>query len=746
MCRLLIALFIVLSLSSKAQKIPFSRQSYHDSLALSKSIVGLAKRLILLHSNADRITYYNNQFRYQMIAEEYKGAKSSIDSVRKGRGPLAAIQYESYLLACELERTTQKSFGELYPSVLTALLTNLTEENKEAAESYFLYPVHALKSEVYEHVERLKRQNSDSIELKDAEDLVTSYNAYVVYSRIKHHSKKVFKAEENRKYVIQDSVLIKVRNGSVLSAIIVRSRLDSLPKPVVLMYSIYAGEGDAHHAKEAVSHGFVGVVVNTRGKYLSPQPLEPFEHDAEDAYDAIEWISKQSWCNGKIGMHGGSYLGFSQWSAVKNIHPALKTIVPQASVGVGVDYPALNNVFMTYMLRWIHMVNNHKLTDYEEFFKTEKWETLNKRWYTSGRSFRSLDTLNGKPSQLFQRWLNHPSYDSYWCSMIPCKDEFARINIPILTITGYYDDDQLGAMYYFKQHQYYNPKANHYLLIGPYDHSGVHDFPEPYLRGYTLDSVARISIKEIVFDWFDYILNNGSRPSLLTDKINYQVMGTNTWKHSSSLKEMNSDTISFYLSDSKNGNFYELRTQVPQNNKSIRQIIDFKNRSDSSLFLPMSEFLIEDSVLVADGCLNFMSEPLKSAVTVNGSFTGHVNVVINKKDIDLFVELSELLPNGKYVVLSNYLTRASYTKDRSKRVLLKPGKEETIPINNSYFVSKKISAGSRIVVRVGVHKNYAWQINYGTGKDVSDETMADGKIPLKVKWSNTSAIKVPIDR
>ena len=82
----------------------------------------------------------------------------------------------------------------------------------------------------------------------------------------------------------------------------------------------------------------------------------------------------------------------------------------------------------------------------------KKWNDLYKKWYTSGLAFNKLDSINGKKNEIFQRWLKHPSYDAYWQSMTPDPKEYSKINIPILTTTGYFDDDQLGAMYY------YNPK------------------------------------------------------------------------------------------------------------------------------------------------------------------------------------------------------------------------------------------------------------------------------------------------
>jgi hypothetical protein len=116
--------------------------------------------------------------------------------------------------------------------------------------------------------------------------------------------------------------------------------------------------------------------------------------------------------------------------------------------------------------------------------------------------------------------------------------------------------------------------------------------------------------------------------------------------------------------------------------------------------------------------------------------------------MDISVTIYELTPDEKYFKLSGKgtLIRASYSKNRVQRQLLEPGKVETIPINNSYFTSKKIGAGSRLVVVLAVNKSKDWQINYGTGKDVSDETIDDAKIPLQIKWYNSSIISVPVHR
>jgi uncharacterized protein len=61
-------------------------------------------------------------------------------------------------------------------------------------------------------------------------------------------------------------------------------------------------------------------------------------------------------------------------------------------------------------------------------------------------------------------------------------------------------------------------------------------------------------------------------------------------------------------------------------------------------------------------------------------------------------------------------------------------------------VSRQLGKGSRLMVVVNVNKNPFAQVNHGTGKDVSDESAADGREPLIIHWHNDSFVEVPITR
>jgi hypothetical protein len=121
-----------------------------------------------------------------------------------------------------------------------------------------------------------------------------------------------------------------------------------------------------------------------------------------------------------------------------------------------------------------------------------------------------------------------------------------------------------------------------------------------------------------------------------------------------------------------------------------------------------------------------------------------MSVTINKKDMDYSIALFEEMPDGKYFYLSYFMGRASYATGNTERKLLVPGKKTSLPFTNSYFTSRKLSRGSRIVIIVNINKSPFEQINYGTGKNVNEETIQDAGEPLKIKWHNDGFIDLPV--
>ncbi|MDE3253313.1 MAG: CocE/NonD family hydrolase [Bacteroidota bacterium] len=546
-------------------------------------------------------------------------------------------------------------------------------------------------------------------------------------------------------YLIDTSVLIPTKDGATLSAVVVRKKGVTQKLPTALFFFIYSNtQRSLLEARSAADHGYVGIVADTRGKRLSPDPIEPYEHEAQDVNTVIDWITHQLWSDGRVGMYGGSYSGFAQWAATKYLHPALKTIVPYVAAIPGLGLPMENNVFLNANYQWAFYITDNKYTDTAVNNDYARFRRMQNTWFDSGVAYDRIDSIDGTPNPWLQKWLKHPAFDAYWQSMVPYQADFAKINIPVLTITGYYDDGQVSALEYLRQHYAYRPNADHYLVIGPYDHFGAQRGGVPVLRDYTVDPVALINTRELTFQWMDYVFNKAPKPAILQNKINFEVMGANQWKHVSSIDQMEKEKLTLYLDHTPNGKYFTLSEKRPAIQHFIPQTVDLADRSTyNNDYYPYP--IIKTAIDTTNG-LFFVTQPFEKAVTVSGMLTGNLKAIINKKDMDIGLVLYEIMPDGRFFELSYFLGRASYAEDMSQRKLLTPGKLETIPFTRSRLFSRQLSKGSRLLVVLNIDKNPFAQINYGTGKDVSKETIRDAGQPLQIRWSSDSFIRLAITR
>ncbi|WMJ69102.1 CocE/NonD family hydrolase [Stenotrophomonas sp. 24(2023)] len=552
-------------------------------------------------------------------------------------------------------------------------------------------------------------------------------------------------AEEQRRFVIDDTLRIPAAEGVVLSAQLARPRAATAPLPAAMLFTIYT-DPPKNRLKMllAAAHGYAGIVVDARGKGQGTGTIAPYEHDGEDANAAIDWVSRQAWNDGRVAMYGGSYEGFTAWAAARHHHPALKTIVPYVAAIPGQGVPMENNVFLSANYGWAFYVTNGPMLDTATYAQRARWSQLGRRWYTSGRSYRQIDQIDGTPNPWLQRWLAHPSYDAYWQAMVPYGEQFADIRIPVLTITGYYDDGQISALQYVREHLRHRPDADHTLLIGPYDHSGAQSALKPMqLRGYALDPVAQFDTPALTFQWLDHVLRGAPRPALVPDRVNYQLMGADRWGHAPSLQAAAGSYRRFHLSAARASadGYHHLQEQAPPPGQ-LRQTVDLADRNEMRHgYYPFPIVAAKDT---ADTALSFASEPFSTPMDLVGSFSGDLKVRINKRDLDFTVTLYELMADGRRMQLSYFMGRASHVRDPAKRQLLQPAQWTHLPFDRTRMVARRLAAGSRLLVKVDVLKDAMHQVNHGTGRDVSDETVADAGAPLQVEWHSDSVVTVPL--
>jgi len=718
-----------------------------DDPAAAAAMRDLAARLVPVYQDPDPDRYLANLSVLQLVAGNYSAAYESRQTLRDRRQRLDAgrpvgrdVIYDMYARAKATEAESQVPFAQAFTRAYQDVVPRLNDQDAYAVTQWlgtspavFRYALQKLFDQ---------QRADDSIGQSEAVALIRAYLSFDAYRSFGPLVVPLDEEDDRRRYAVDDQVLIKTPDGVSIAALLVRPRSISKPLPALLEFTIYDSR---NYAKECAAHGYVGVVAYTRGTHDSPRQVVPYQHDGDDARAVIDWIAKQPWSDGRVGMYGDAYSGFTSWAAAKRLPPALKAIATSATTAPGIDVPMGGNIFQNSGYRWSSYVTNTKTSDESSYYDDALWHALDQKWYVSGSRYRDMGRLYGKPNPIFIRWLNHPSYDRYWQEMVPYREQFAHINIPVLTMTGYYSGSELGALYYFTQHHRYDPHADHTLVIGPYDDAVMQKGALATLQNYQVDSAALVDLRELRYQWFNHVFKGAAIPPLLKAQVNYEVMGANEWRHAPTLEAMTKGSLKFYLDATVSGEGHRLTQRRNPKAAFILQTVNLADRKDAA-WTPSTD-LISRSIATHNDVL-FVSEPLAKPTEFNGLFSGRLDFTVNKMDVDLNIILFERTAGGDYVRLFSpaYEFRASYARDRVHRHLLKAGERQELSFRSERMTSRLLQQGSRLVMVLGVNKRPDREINYGTGGDVSEESIDDGKVPVKIRWHNDSYIEIPIRR
>jgi hypothetical protein len=729
--------------------------SFQVPAATAGDMAQLAGRLIADHRDDDRSAYLDTLFRLQLVAGrpgEARKTLADLEALRRS-GPnvqaaAATLAWEIYADAKTDQTAHGAALGSAYQTAFRETFHRL-DDRMSARVLRALPGPPSPHSDVADELAALKGRTT----LTDAEGvkLVRDFLAEDAARQAGPLTAGLVAEDDARRYVVQADIAVRTPEGATVCAMVVRPRSGPARLPALLNFTIYNNEVNYRFARRSAANGYVGVAGLSRGKGCSPDAPSAFEHDGADADALIEWVARQPWSDGRVGMWGGSYTGFTQWAAAKHLPKALKALMPQAAGGPGLDTPTDGGVFENFVYPWPLWTTRNKTLDDALYNDNARWTKLKHDWYVSGRAYRDLDKIDGTPNPVFDRWLQHPTHDAYWRAMIPDKAEFAAIDIPILSTAGYYYGGPGAAVYYFTEHQKYAPRAEHYLLIGPWDHieaqNGLVDYLGEPVRadsGLTFDPVAIFDMGELRYQWFDYVLKGGPKPELLKDRVNYEVVGQNRWDHAPTIAAMANASRTFHLTGRRAGDGYVLAAQGDPTGGPVTLKVDLADRSDADRVAPGGA--VVDKAIDTWNALKFVSAPFTQPMEIAGLFSGRLDVVVNKRDFDISVGLYELTAKGDYVLLSTYVARASEIGDLSRRRLLTPGKPSRLDFQAVRLAARRMAAGSRLVVLLAAVRSPDNDINYGTGKPVSDETIADAGEPLTIAFSGSSVIRLPVRR
>jgi len=546
---------------------------------------------------------------------------------------------------------------------------------------------------------------------------------------------------------------VPMRDGINLSANIYLPISNEESYPVILIYTPYVNDEAVERGMYFANEGYVFVTLDLRGRGNSEGDYRPFEKDGIDGYDAIQWIGQQDWCDGNIGMMGGSYRGMVQWMTLKNKPEALKTIVPTASVGPGIDFPKSGGIFGNYALQWLNFTGG-KSRNSNLFANGAFWQNKATKKYKEFIPFKDWDRLAlGEKNPIFQTWISHPDFDDYWQSFYPTPDDYQSFNIPILTITGYFDSDQPGAMTYYEDHmQYGHPDAilNHYLIFGPWSHGGTRN-PLTELGGLTFGSDSKLDMKELHLDWFNWTLKNGEKPAFLKDRVGYYMMDRNEWRYTSELENMTHDTMTYYLSSPRSDarlliNPGQLTLQKPSTTDTDVIINNPLDTADKAQYNG-PDYYMAPIPIEERGRALYISEPLDTDTPIAGRFEVGLYLSMNVPDTDMQVALYAINEVGETKYIGSDNLRLRYRNGLYHTEFAVPGEMFFCSFDTPYITALEVEKGSRLVLSIaGINDSYL-QKNYNSGKDVSLETQDDAKeakITVHHSPMNASYIKVPL--
>jgi putative CocE/NonD family hydrolase len=531
-------------------------------------------------------------------------------------------------------------------------------------------------------------------------------------------------------------VKIPMRDDVKLSATVYRPQGVKDPLPALVTITPYISDSYHGWASYFASHGYAFVCVDSRGRGNSEGDFEPFVNDGRDGHDVVEWLARQGWCNGKVGMWGGSYSGFNQWATLKEFPPHLVTIVPTAAAYPGVDFPAPGGILRSYWIQWLTLVGgkalNRKLFEDHAF-----WISKFRDLYVRDAPFRELDVLAGNPSRLFQTWLRHRTPDAYWEATVPRAEDYARFDVPILTITGHYDDDQAGALEYYQRHVRRardNALSKHFLLLGPWDHQGTRS-PALRVGGLSFSPISVVDMNLLHLRWYDWTMKGGPRPPVLKSPILYYVAGLERWKQADSMEAVGARPRRLYLSTPAgraNDVFHSglLTNCRPGKEPPDRYVFDPLDTRPADLVKDKIENFLTDQRFALNlfgSGLVYHTAPLEEPLEITGKMKLTAWVQMDVPDTDFQASVYEITRDGTSILLGQDVLRARFRASPTQEKLSQPGQINCYVISGFNYISRRLAQGSRLRLVFGAASSIFLEKNYNSGRPLGTETRKDAR-------------------
>jgi len=486
--------------------------------------------------------------------------------------------------------------------------------------------------------------------------------------------------------------------------------------PVILIRTPYKKEMEELEGRYYARRGYVVAIQDVRGRFASEGQWEPFVHEAKDGYDAIEWLARQPWSSGKVGMIGASYLGWVQWWAASLHPPHLAAMIPNVSPpdpfhNLPFDHGALS---LGTSITWANRVESNATGDLSGVIDAAN-SRKNLQELLKALPVIELDkAVLGKESPYWRRWMDHPSPDGYWSDAM-FQDKLTHFNIPVFHQSGWFDGDGIGSkLNYLKLAAYGN--VNQKLTIGPWEHTDTatriavkRDFGSP----------AAVDLQRDYLRWFDHWLKGIDNGIMQEPRVSLFVMGSNRWLHGPV----------YPLPETRFEKLY-LTSGGPSNSPKGDGKLSFQPPAADQ---PPDRYVYDPGDPTPDDrvgtsrkdILVYTTEPFEKPSTIAGPVSAVLYAASSARDTDWFVHLLEVDEEGKPSILwangSGGHIRARYRNSLTKPELLKAGRIYKYTID-LWHTGITIPAGHRLRVEVSSAAFPMFNRNLNTGGNNETET------------------------
>jgi uncharacterized protein len=552
-------------------------------------------------------------------------------------------------------------------------------------------------------------------------------------------------------YSIEMSRMIPMRDGVELEAWIFKPSNLAGTAPTVLSLTQYDIDGGRRGGPVALvrrGYVFVQAYVRGRGRSGGVKSDNLGLQVGRDGYDLVEWIARQPWSNGQVVMYGGSFVGMTQWHTAAQHPPHLAAIAPYVSIYPGWDVPNTNGIPQAWTAVMMGYVSGRSLNS--GFLENESyWRGKLLEQYAAQRPFSELDTAlgvaaddwwmvdaRGQRLSFLRMWLDHLGDEAFNLAAEPKPSDYARMDFPILSVTGFFDDDQPGALRYYRSDiRYAAPRAaaRHFLVIGPWDHGGA-QVPGKEIEGLSIPDAAVIDMGKLHADWYDWALGRGPRPTFLRDRVAYFMMGADDWRYARTLEAASSGQELVLNLEAPEGTprdvFHSgrLTRSAPGSEPAALLVSDPRELPE----LGVSKYAaVEDLTsqfrAFEKHAIVFHSEPFARDTEIAGQMRLTLLTQADAPDFDLWAQVVLVRADGSAVRLGEDIRRARFRDGPFKAELVRPGQLVEIPFEFNW-IAWRIPAGARLRLIIAPLNSPNYQKNYNTGGRLGYERLEDARV------------------